>query len=309
MSIFKTVYDTVSGSGYRLSAIEESLKKAHVTGNYTLHTFHSKVLDKSFSIELITGGQAESDIIPFFNHPIQIFDPVSKKKIWFLDVRSYGKMDKVQNEFNIRNKVEYDWNIQRCMLNIIMEEEGVNLLTNLSSLPLVCYGSLIGETVTRKYALDPLEQITVTVLAMYFYYCLTTDDKTFDEVEFNKICGRIAQLSKVPATKVFDILEGINVIHGLTKFCEVVREKTGSVRLADFNEGVLIAIIAGTWIGTNSRENMAAALEHIPTWLMICFASVYDATYKRSVLAKLIEKKTKGEAGNSFIKSVKALIT
>jgi hypothetical protein len=308
MSIFKTVYDTVSGSGYRLNSIEESLKKAHVTGNYLLHTFHSKVLDKSFSIELITGGHAESDVIPFFNHPIQVFDNASKKKIWFLDVRPYGKMDKVQNEFIIRNQVEYDWSIQRCMLNILMDEESVTQLTNLSSLPLVCYGSLISETVTRKYALDPLEQITILVLAMYFYYCLSTDDKDFDEVEFNKICGRIAQLSKVPATKVFDILEGVNVIHGLTKFCEVVRDKTGSVRLADFNEGVLIAIIAGTWIGTNARENMAASLEHIPTWIMICYASINDSTYKRSVFAKLVEKKTKGEAGNSFVKSINALI-
>lgn len=308
MSIFRTAYDTVGAAGYRLKEIEDKLKVGHVSRSFSHKEFKLSNFDETFQLEMIEGGNMNADNIPYFNHPVFVRDPDSKRMIGYVDARNYGKWYQPQMTFIIRNHPEYNWHLLRGILNHIWLQERVELLRDVSTLPAGVYAALFSESITRKYALDPNEQAIISVVACYFYYSLFTDDKTFDEMEFNKITGKIAQITKVPATKVFEILDEVHPIHGLEALCEVIKEKTKSVRLVEFNVGVLLAIISGNWYGTNARENLAVALEHIPTWLLICYASINEATFKRSIIAKLVERFAKGNAGSTFVKSMNNIL-
>ncbi len=167
---------------------------------------------------------------------------------------------------------------------------------------------MIGECIARRFALDTAEQATISVLAAYFYAGLFTDDVSFEELEAVKLAGSISRVTNVPAEKIMTILQDLPVIANLVDFCEVCKTKTGSVALTGLNVGVLIAIVGGNWFGTNARENIAVALEHVPTWIMIVAAALREATFKRSVVSKLAQRYDKGGAANNFVKSLDVLL-
>jgi hypothetical protein len=309
MPIFKSAYDTTVCSGYRLKETIDKLKAGAVTGAFMQRSFKLDNFDQEIKMALVEGGNTNADVVPYFNHPLFIKDENSSTSTMFIDARNFGKWYAPQQKFIVRNYPEYSWQICRAALNHIWMYERADLLKDISIIPASVYAALISESVSRKFALDAGEQAIVAVVACYFYYCLFTDERNFDETEFNKVAGNIARATKVSAVKVFDIIEGLKVISDLSELCEVLKVKTNSIRLVDFNIGVLLAIASGTWFGTNARENLGVALEHPPTWLMICYASLTEATYKRSTLAKVVERFTKGGTGNDFIKSMDSLLS
>ena len=70
----------------------------------------------------------------------------------------------------------------------------------------------------------------------------------------------------------------------------------------------MYAVVGGNWFGTNARENIAVGLEHIPTWIMIVFGALTEITYKRSPLAKMIERLAKRHSPEAFIKNMNVLL-
>ncbi len=307
MSIFKTAYDATACSGYRIKETTDKLKVAML--NSSLRSVNVKLTnyDSAFILNLVEGGNSTADVIPYFNHPI-VFNNTEEPLSVLVDVRNFGKWYAPQSKFMVRNDPEYSWNIMRAALNYMWVNERIEILRDVSLLPASAYAALISECVSRKYALDTGEQIIIAVVSCFYYYCLFTDDKDFNESDLNKISANISRATKIPATKVFDIIEDMKVLNSLDEMCEAFKMKTKSIRLEDFNVGVLLAVVSGNWFGNNARENLAVGLEHIPTWLMICYASLNEATFKRSVLAKLVERFAKGGIGDNFIKSIDSIL-
>ena len=305
MTIFKTAYDTTACSGYRTKETIEKLKIANLNNSLKVTDIKLSNFEDTFKLKLVEGGNSTADTIPYFNHPIINSDD---NLSILIDVRNFGKWYSPQSKFIVRNNPEYSWNIMRGALNYIWINERIELLRDVSIVPASVYAALISECVSRKYALDSAEQITIAVVACFYYNCLFTNEKEFNENDLNKLIGNIARATKVPAGKVGDIVSDMKVLNSLDEMCEAFKEKTKSIRLDDFNVGVLLAIVSGNWFGTNARENLAVGLEHIPTWLMICYASLNEATFKRSVLAKLVERFGKGDNGSNFIKSVDTIL-
>lgn len=308
MAIFKTAYDTVAGKGYRLQELEDKLKAGRFTHAFHTQTLTLKNYEQAFQLALIEGGNTASDIVPYFSHPVLLRDSNDKSWMAYVDMRNFGKWYAPQAQFVIRNHPEYVWHYLRAVLNQLWVQERPEQFRDLSSLPAQVYSALISESVARKYALDPAEQLTIQVLAAYFYYGLFTEQTQYHELDYNKLVGKLAQLTRVPANKVYEILDEMPILGGLEALCEAIKQKTGSVRLQEFNVGVLLAIVSGNWAGTNARENLAVALEHVPTWLMICYASLTETSFKRSVLAKLVERFAKGTVGTGFSRGLDMLL-
>ncbi len=305
MTIFNNIYDTSACSGYKMQPTIDKLKLAIESMQLQIKPLKLKNLDLTIDMAVITGGNTVEDNIAYFYHPV--FIDIDNKNYCVIDVRGYGKWYDPQKTFIVRNQPEYNWLVKRAILSYIWKYDRVEPIRDLSSIIVSTYCSLISESIARKFALDPAEQIKISILAGFFYYCLFTDDKTFEDNDYNKIAGSIARAIKAPAQEIFDIIDGLDVIANLSAFCEILKTKVDSVRLQDFNIGVLISIVSGNWFGTNARENVACALEHVPTWVMICYASIDERAFKRSVLAKLVERFSKGAKDEYFIKSLNSL--
>jgi hypothetical protein len=308
MAIYETAYDTVACSGYRTQDIEDKINLARIQGTLINQTYRPVNIDYVVSLSLVTGGVKANDLIPYFSHPFCLRDSKDGSMVVYADVRNYGRFEPHQAQFTVRNQVEYDWCLKRAVLNYQWKSERPELFRDISTLPAAIYGTLISQTVARKYALDPGEQITLMALAIYHYYSLFTDEKEFEPTQQLKLVGKIAQIAHLPAESLMTLFEGMGPIHGLQELCEAIKAKVGSVRLNDFNVGVLLAIVSGNWFGTNAREVLAVGLEHIPTWMMICYSSVSEATFKRSTLARMAEQHARGGADVAFARSLEGLI-
>jgi hypothetical protein len=313
MSIYRTNYDTSACSGFPFKRTEDELEKA-----LRLNAFQTKKVllnehSEPVTLHLLEGGNSFADVIPFFNHPFAI-KSVNKNEAgeytleFVVDLRNFGKWYSPNQQFIVRNKPEFSWNVKRALLNHVWLTQRPAILRDISVIPAAVYASLISEAVSKRFALDAGEQAIIAVLAAFFYYGLFTDDVEYDEVETNKIVGAIARATMLPASKVFDIVDGLKVMDSLENFCTVCQEKTGSIALSSFGIGILIAITSGNWFGTNARENLATALEHPPTWIMIVAASLDETTFKRSVLSKISTRYDKKGAADNFIKSINVLL-
>jgi hypothetical protein len=310
MSIAQTAYDTTACMAYRKQNTVSQIIKALVGNNLTIRTITLSNTAQTVKLGLIEGGNTASDTIPYFNHPLFIHHPSSEddSPIVFVDVRNYGVYNKPQQKFIVRNKTEYIWTINRAVINYIWSYGRKEMLRDLSMLPAAAYSSMIAESVGRRYALDMSEQTILQVLACYQYYCLFTDAKEFDETEYNRIVGAIARCTKIQAEYIYTVLADTPVINSLSEFCQLAKVKTQSVSLSDFDTGILFSITGGNWFGTNSREMMAVALEHVPTWVMIVYGGVTEATFKRSVLAKLLERLGKKHPADVFAKNLVTML-
>jgi hypothetical protein len=296
-----------------LAATEEKVEKGLISSALKIRSIRLNEEAEPFNLAILEGGNSSADVIPYFNHPLLISNGLKDAhgqpiKEFAVDARNFGKWYAPNQEFIIRNHVEYNWSIKRALLNQIWITGRPDSLRDLSTIPAAVYSSLISECVARRFALDANEQAIIAVLSCFFYYGLFTESKTLDEFSINKIGGKIASVTRVPATKVFEIIEGMDVLKNLEELCVACQEKTGSISLNEFSIGVLIAICSGTWFGMNARENLSVGLEHPPTWIMIVAASLSETGFKRSVLAKISLRYDKSSAGDDFLKSLSMML-
>lgn len=310
MAVAQTAYNTTAHMGDKMQTILGQITKAMVTGSLKIRNIGLSNSGQTVRVGLVEGGSVASDTIPYFNHPVFVSDPSdhSKEPVVFVDVRNFGMYNKPQQKFIVRNTTEYNWSIQRAVLNYIWAYGRKESLRDLSLLPAAAYSSLIAESVGRRYALDMAQQTTLQVLACYHYYCLFTDAKEWDETDYNRVVGAIARCTKVQAEFIYKTLHETPIIHTLVDFCKLAREKTESVSLEGFDVGILFSITGGNWFGTNARDLMAVALEHPPTWVMIVYGGVTEATFKRSALAKLMERLAKKHPSDVFAKNLVTLL-
>ena len=308
MPVFETSYDTTACTGYRYTKIIEDLRKAKMMGGFNVIECKLNEYDPSIKINLIEGGNFSVDTIPFFKHPVFIASSAaSDKEELTLDVREFGKFNPQQSQFMIRNGPEYTWALKRGILNYLWLNGNITTLRDISPIAVSVYIDLISECVSRRFALDPAEQMTVAILSGFFYNCLFTN-KVMDEEDINRTVGSISRVTKIPAQKVYSVLEGVDMITDIEHLCTVIKEKVDNVALSNLNAGTLFAVCCGNWFGTNAREILAVGLEHIPTWIMIVSASLESATYKRSTLSKISARFDKNNAGVSFSRSLETLL-
>ena len=307
-----TAYDTTACSGYRYGNIVEQLEKASLMGGLTSYAVQTNPHADPFSIYLLQGGNAAADSVAFFNHPVflsSILDTNSDSQPKLcLDVRNFGSFNPHQNTFRVRNTVEFSWAIKRAILNELWRSGKIEALRDISTLPAATYCAVISETIARRYFLDPAEQMTVAILAGYFYYSQFTDSVHFDEDSLHRTVANIARITNGGAELCYKILKDLPVINTLDFFIDAVKARVGNVALENLDSRTLFGVVCGVWFGNNSREVIAVALEHPPTWIMIVAASLESATFKRSTLAKISSRFDKGNAGHNLQSSMRALL-
>lgn len=305
--IFDTAYDT-SSAPYNLKAIHASLQLAVTGYELKLKSNQCHVTGKTSEIWLLDDTGMQSKSCPVFNHPVALYDNRTDLSGMVLDVRSFGATDRASGQFKYRTRSDVNWALTRAYLNTIWIEDGVQTMQDLGAIPMATYCAMVSQTITRRYNLDPADQISIGVLAGYFYLGLFEDVPVSDETDVMKKASKIARVNHLPTAKVFDRIKELQGIDTIDEFCQQLKGFVGNIRLNEFNSAMLLQIVCGNWFGPNGRENMAIALEHPPTWLAICYHCLSDATSMRSPLAKLVQQQDRSGEGDRFTKSIDALV-
>jgi hypothetical protein len=306
-----SAYDTTVCASLAIRKVTEELERAGIVGCTDLMHVTTGKHETPFDLYAVAGGNSFADAVPFFKHPVLVSGPEGEhgaNKAFVVDIRDFGKWSTPHYAFVVRNPAEYAWTLRRAVLNQIWMDGRPETLRDLSTLPASTYQALVSECVARRFALDPSEQMTVSILAAYFYYGLFTDEVEFSDTEKALLSGKIGGLTRIPAAQVMKTLEGLPVLHGLESMVNAIKDKVQNPALENFNIGTLLAVVCSTWFGNNSREVVAVGLEHIPTWLCLISSSLESAVFKRSPLAKIAQRFDKAGAGDNFVRSLEVIM-
>ena len=300
MTVYKTAYDTTACSGFVMRKTIEAVQVAAIDGQLPRVEGTEQILS-------VQGGSSVSDAIPAFGHPM-LFDNSSKQPTLVVDLRAFGRFDPNQHTFQIRNDTEYKLASLRAKLNHIWITERPTILRDISNLPITVFASWISEAVAKRFALDPREQLSLSILAAMYYQSLFTTDVEVDENDKVRQLASITRNLRASAQDVIEVMDKVSALSGISSFCHYAHVVTGSVRLQELNVGVLYSILGGTWYGTNAKENVAVALEHPPTWLAILMAAYTERSFKNSGITKLTERSGNKDSGKDFLRSTLNLI-
>jgi hypothetical protein len=308
MTIYKTPYDTSAGNGFNTIKLKNELQVAIVKGihNDFLGIHNSEKLN----VVAITGGNSysESDI-SLFNHPLLLpSGSVIKNDTLAVDFRTVVKIKSDSNEPEVKNTMEFDLIKVRFCLNFIWLVTEPNVLRDVSIITNSIYSSWISENVARRFALDPKEQMMLSIISSAFYSNLFNSDTSLKEVDKTKLEATILKATKAPYQLVTQVLSQIEEFSNISDYCNTVKRILQNPRLESFNSGLLITIIGSTWFGNNARELTAMALEHPPTWIALVYRAFKDRSYRNSLIAKITERYAGSKGGDNFLRSLVSLL-
>lgn len=313
MSIFRTAYDTTVGSSAVINKITDAIKTSVIKDYIVMST--NGVTNEEVPAFFVTGrGNSEGDI-PFFAHPMEIVlrDERTKENKSYIvsDVRMQVSRRNVQpgaeGMLRIRNEGEYMFNVCRTTLSTVWLSDRPSTLRDISFVPAGIFSSWIAEAVSARRALDPKDHQSILVIAAIYYQSLFMEGDKFSEEDKPKIAQAVMRATHAPSTVVFDYLEKIDRMGSIVDFCYWCRELLENPGLKDFNEGALVTILGNTWYGTNSKEILAVALEHPPTWIALVFYSFTERSFKNSTISRIALRYMGRKGEDDFVKAFSAI--
>lgn len=319
MTIKKTAFDTLACDGFgpilkkivnsiEVALVYGSLKPEEDTGNSNESSNNNKTV-KYENVLFVKGTSSEENEIPMFSHPVLISK--DNKQYIVSDLRNYGKYDSTQNKFIVKQETDYKLAVHRADINDIWINSDPNILRDISHIPLAIYSTWIAESVAKRFALDPREQFMLTILSGIYYYSLFNQaDKELNETDKLRLVNVLIKSLHASSKDILSVTDICSNITDIKHFCDLAEKVTGSIRLRDLNPGTLYATIGGTWYSSNlnSREILAVAIEHPPTWITLLLYCISERSYKNSQLAKITERNMYRNASEDFVKSVLNLI-
>lgn len=298
MTIFKTAYDTQICFGAILKPTKEAIRESLINGDITF--------DSESGFYPIATDAASLANIPAFSHPM-IVEIDGEEKL-FVDLRAFGKWSKQSDSFVVRTQTEYRFAMARGSANRIWLDQSKTMIRDLSPMMTSVFSSWLSEAITKRFALDPREQLDLAILAAFHFQYLFHDG-TPDEHAKVRMMSSIIKNTHTNSKDVERVLDMLPDDFGSIKaFCRMTQEVTESIRLKDFNFGLLVTLLGGSWFAPNSSELIGVALEHPPTWMMILYSAMTERGAKNAGITKIAERSSSMQM-KDFVRATVSLMT
>lgn len=311
MSFFKTAYDTTVGRSFVTSKITHAIREVLVIAPSMniapVKSFNEE--SREPILAAISGRTTYESDVPGFVHPL-IVEALDKKKYLFIDLRPFVRPspDLAEGEYLVKNASEYKLARARLAMNKVWLTTGADALSGLSMLPQNVFAAWVSEAIAHRFALDASDQLKMAIIAHFYYQSLFVQESEFDEALRDKFtAGCIRSAGRIPAKFVFETTSKITKLENIQDFCTTVQTILENPRLKDFSSGILIAVLKGSWFGTNAAEMLAVSLEHPPTWISLIYTAMAERTFRNSNLTKITERFSKSGAENYFTRGFVSL--
>jgi hypothetical protein len=211
-----------------------------------------------------------------------------------IDARPYLKyLDR--ETLGIKRSVasQFGFIILRTVLSGILENDDRALIGARKNSGII-YAFWIGTMLARHTGIEGMTKLKIEVLAAYYYLChfYGLDAMGKDGTMFNNMVRSISDMFVgIGNAEVLNILEGVpeNGLHSLEDFVGHLYTVTESEQFKDFTVSSLLRCMNSSWVGPDARETVAMGLEHVPTFLAMCYYAINHRDYQRNPLNKIIE--------------------
>ncbi len=305
MSYTPTAYDTTVGSKIVTKNIKKALLEAFIKDGIQM-TNLGLVNNLPVIPVGVLGNCASASEIPFFAHPIEVVDSKNKRYLC-VDLRSYTvPLDEgtcSDSNVRIRNQTEYNFAMAREVFNLAWLTGSALQIKNDLSFAGTVYASWLSESISKRFALDPGEQIRLQILTHYFYQSLFYGTEAMDEVTKQKFAIHTIKATKASSELVFAVFDSIGKLDDINDYCENVKSIIGNIRLKELSAGVIVTIVGNSWFGPNAREVIAIALEFPPVWTALVYTAMTERSFKNSSIARIADRLQRNNAGKEFLKA------
>lgn len=319
MPIFLTGYDTLAGRGYVTKNIIPLLQQAIVQSNFPDKNNLLNGVDVGSTtdpaVALLTTLTPEEMSVPPLVFPLYVEIPGAStrrsKSYTVIDVRPYMASNQITtgNGLAIRQKDNYDFFVTNGILtNSWIKPVRRNTFKFLGVAPMAVYSAMISNSIERRFALDPAEQLKIAIISAAFYYRLFDETSVIQESEIVSITKSIATATRAPVDMIYEVLDQVVSLSNIDDLIQTIKKVIENPRLDGLNLGTLVTIINSMWYGPYGHELIVASLEHPPTWLTILYSAFTDRSMKHSGVAKIAERYKGSKGGDDFIRNMKVLM-
>lgn len=313
MAYFKTAYDTKACEGIQVAKLVAAIREARIRGSIYRGGWdeepNGSLYSQIYQTHPLLGGY-DALLVPGFAHPLAFEIDETGELAFAVDDRPYIRKRVDTGEYRVAARSEFELMGLRATLNRIWVEENFEILQEFSSLPMRAYSLWIANAIAHSLKLDPRGKLVCQIIAAVHYLScwIPADVKEWTELDRTRIALTLVRGLRVSHEEIQEILANLHgPIHGVKALCAELTENVGSVRLNNFNAGLLYAMIGGTWFGANAKEILDVAIEHPPTWIALLISAVQDRGYRNSGLAKLLEQNFRRDT-ETFARSALNLI-
>ena len=319
MPINLTCYDTLGGRGLIVKPIIPIAQRAIVQSNFPDNNARLSGIDlgnaSNPAVGLITTITDEEISIPPLVFPLLVDIPgasTRKSESYILvDTRPYLASSQAAGSqtLNIRQKDNFNFFVVNGLLTAAwIKPNRRNSFKFLGSAPMAVYASLVSNVIEKRFALDPGEQLRVSIIVAAFYSRLFDEGSAISENEMVSVTRAIGTATRAPADMIYEVLDQVTTLKNIDEMVETIKKVIDNPRLDNLNLGTLVTIINPMWYGPYGRELIVAALEHPPTWVTILYSAFTDRTMKNSGVAKVAERFKGSRGGDDFTRNMAVLV-
>lgn len=222
--------------------------------------------------------------VPSFTQYVNIGD--SKNPILAIDGRAYMRANPHTSEIKIIGSNDWRYQIVRMALNLKQFKESESFYMGIGDIPIKVFSRWISGILTNRYNLTIESQMAISVISVLYYLAMINPNlrirSDLREIELTRIC----QTTGIDVDFADSIVSNIENLSNLEDLAVAIsqhslQERTGNLKAQD-----LIMVLGNSWFGINSRENIAIALEHLPSFVSLVHSALTTSLYKRTSLAQ-----------------------
>lgn len=302
--MFTDAYQTSQLNSYMPDSIKKDIK---ISANLSDEDgpFRLKEFGIGKPVMALTGPDRD---IAAFSHPL-----IMHGRDWgfyhdtvVFDARGFVSIAR-DGTVTIRNKDEFDFHSLRARLTHYGLTNHFADLAAVGNFPMQVFVTWLSETITRRFAIDPMaQQKTQSIIAIY-YISLFKDAHELVKLSdssiarYTQLISRLFRLNADVVLALFRELPPLTTVHDLIS---ALKKYGGSDRYEQLNIGILYTIVGSAWWGAQSKEILAVALEHPPTWIALVATVLTATNYRKTDLALKAERVNKQEAGNDYLRGL-----
>lgn len=226
--------------------------------------------------------------VPSFTQFMNMGDDQKPKLV--IDARPYMRWDQRTDTYRLTAENDYAFQAVRMALTLRLMEGDLQVFSRLGDIPAKTFVRWITVQLATNFALPFETQIAVSIICGYYYYGLVTGGRGLTELEErHRLAPMVARITMAPLNTVLDYAERIQLMPDAAALAQQLSEHTGTIRLRDIKYADLYKLLAASWGGHNARENVGAALEHLPTFIAMVFCALDERSYRKTVMARRAE--------------------
>lgn len=291
-------YDTTACRHYPLGDLQRSLAAAMSLG--ILYSDYELFGD----LAVVTTIKNSAHKIPPFSHPVQ-FEDVRGNKRYAIDSRAFtSTRTDGSAKLVVRNQADFDLLVSRAILQKAWDAEHYNDIRNISPITASVFTRWISETLAKQYMLQPDVQLQITLITAFFFICQFIPKELFDADNTLKHANAISRITGVELKLCEKAIDGAPHLEDLKDYCDFIVDQKYSVRLDKLAPAMVIAYMASSWLGPQSRELIAVALEHPVTFTTLIHSAISERGFQKTRLGDLLLRSfDKGDNFKQFVKN------